>query len=403
MMTQKKLGTVQIAFRNLWHRPFRSVCLTFAAAIVSFTLFGGAILTASLRNGMDRMKARFGADLMVVPAEYAAAAEAVLLRGEPQAFYFNQGTVQNIAAINGVSRLSPQFYLTSLQDECCTYMVQIIGFDPGTDFVIQPWVAEVRSETIEDGQVIVGSEINITRGMLKLFNHEFPVAAKLRETATGFDSSVFMNMRTLQNLVNTAHNEGYKFLSDNEPDGSISSILIRLDGDASSGRIIREIKESTPGVEVIAGSNIFRGIIESLNGLTAYIRNFAVILWLLAVLVLGAVFSISINERKKEFALLRILGATRKMLISIVLCESSLAALAGAIAGVILAALIVFPFSTYIGDRLQLPFISPRGAAVAFSVLVSVFLSFIVGPLASIFGALRISKAETYYTMREGE
>jgi putative ABC transport system permease protein len=402
-MARKKLGTVQIALRNLWHKPFRSACLIIAAAIVSFTLFGGAILTASLRNGMERMAQRFGADLMVVPAENAKAAEAVLLRGEPQAFYFNRGVVQNIAAINGVSRLSPQFYLTSLQEECCAFLVQIIGFDPETDFVVQPWIAEVRSDTVEDGQVIVGSEISVTRGQIKLFNHDFPVAAKLRETATGFDTSVFMNMRTLQNLVDTAHVEGYNFLCDREPAGAISSVLIRLDDDSIPNRIIREIKESNPGVEVIASSNIFRGIIESLNSLTAYIRNFAAILWLLAVVVLGAAFSVSINERKKEFALLRILGATRKKLVSLVLCESSLAALAGAIAGVVLAALIVFPFSTYIGDRLQLPFISPRGAAVALSIIVSVFLAFIVGPLVSIFGALRISKAETYYTMREGE
>jgi putative ABC transport system permease protein len=387
----------------LRHKPFRSACLVAAAAIVSFTLFGGAILTASLRNGMDRIQARFGADLMVVPAENAKAAEALLLRGEPKAFYFNPGAVQNIAAISGVSQLSPQVYLTSLQDDCCAYLVQIIGFDPATDFVIQPWAAEIRSETVADGQVIVGSEISAGTGLLKLFNQEFPVAAKLRETATGLDASVFMSMNTIQNLVDTAHNAGYAFLYDGEPEGSISSIMIQLDGGASSGRIIREIKEANPGVEVIASSSIFRGIVESLNSLTAFIRNFSAILWLLAVAALGVLFSVMINERKKEFALLRILGATRKKLVSIVLCESSLAALAGALAGVLVAALIVFPFSVYIGDRLQLPFIVPRGSAVALSVLGSLFLAFIVGPLASILGAIRISRAETYYTMREGE
>jgi putative ABC transport system permease protein len=69
------------------------------------------------------------------------------------------------------------------------------------------------------------------------------------------------------------------------------------------------------------------------------------------------VFSGSIHERKKEFALLRILGATRKKLVAIVLGESSLAGLAGGAAGVILASLAVFPFSTLINERLELPYL----------------------------------------------
>jgi putative ABC transport system permease protein len=115
------------------------------------------------------------------------------------------------------------------------------------------------------------------------------------------------------------------------------------------------------------------------------------------------VFSGSINERKKEFAVIRVLGATRKKLAAIVLSESSLAGLAGGVIGIVLAALVVFPFSTYIGDRLQLPYIQPRGMAIVGSIAASLLLSFIVGPLASLYSAVKISRAETYYTLREGE
>ncbi|MFP3042781.1 FtsX-like permease family protein [Treponema primitia] len=403
-MGYKPLTTGRIAIRNLLHKPFRTACLVIAAAMVAFTLFSGAVLTASLRNGIDRMTQRFGADLMVVPSGYSENASALLLRGEPQVFYFNQALVQNIARLEGVKQISPQFFLTSLADACCSLPVQIIGFDPQTDFVVQPWIAEVLRDGIKDGEMVVGSEIIVKEtGTLKFFNHKYPVAAKLRKTASGLDTSIFVTMNTIRTLIDAAHKEGNSFLADSQPEGAISSILIRLDKDSNAAQISRTIRKENPGVELIASSKIFQGIKESLNSLTAYTKGFSVILWILAVVVLGAVFSGSINERKKEFAVIRVLGATRQKLAAIVLQEAALAGLTGGLIGTALAALVIFPFSTFIGLRLQLPYIQPRGLEVLWITGVSLVLSFIVGPVASIYSAVKISRAETYYTMREGE
>ena len=109
------------------------------------------------------------------------------------------------------------------------------------------------------------------------------------------------------------------------------------------------------------------------------------------------------HERKKEFATLRILGATRKKLVGIVLSESAIAGIAGGFAGIVLASLAVFPFSTYISERLELPYLDAPFFYIVLLVLASLLLSAIVGPLSSLYSALRISKAETYFTMREGE
>jgi putative ABC transport system permease protein len=123
----------------------------------------------------------------------------------------------------------------------------------------------------------------------------------------------------------------------------------------------------------------------------------------LALIVLAAVFSSSIHERKKEFAVLRILGATKKKLAAVVLSESAIAGIAGGSAGIILAATLIFPFSTLISERLQLPYLDAPLLNILLLLLGSLVLSAIVGPLASFYAALRISRAETYFTMREGE
>jgi len=139
------------------------------------------------------------------------------------------------------------------------------------------------------------------------------------------------------------------------------------------------------------------------SGFTKYIRVISVILWVLAVIVLAAVFSGLIHERKKEFALLRIIGAARLRLVGIVLSESSLAGIAGGIAGIILAGITVFPFANLISARLGLPYLDASFVNIVLLILFCLIISALSGTIASLYSALKISKAETYFTMREGE
>ncbi|MDR1932785.1 MAG: FtsX-like permease family protein [Spirochaetales bacterium] len=398
------LSTGRLSWENLRRKPFRSACLIIVVSILAFTLFGGSILVSSLQNGLTSMTKRFGADMMVVPAGNASKAEAVLLRGEPNFFYFDESLVTRIAQTEGITQVSAQCFLTSLSTECCDDLVQLIAFDPATDFVIQPWIAEVRSAAIADGQLVVGSRIEINSdGSIKLFNRNYPVAAQLSRTAAGFDTSIFMTRNTMDLLIDAAHKEGYAFIADREPKGSISAILARVDSKADAESIARSIKRNNQNVDVLVSQGILAGITGALQGLVVYINSFSIILWVVAVVILTAVFSGSVNERKKEFAVLRILGATRRKLALIVLSESALAGLAGSLAGIAAAGLVVFPFSTYIGLRLGLPYIQPGFGGVLGLILFSLVLSFAAGPLAAVYSAMRIGGAEAYFTMREGE
>jgi putative ABC transport system permease protein len=372
--------------------------------MLAFTLFGGSILVFSLQNGLKSMSKRFGADLMVVPAGYAAKAEGVLLRGEPSFFYFDRELVQQIAATEGVTQASPQCFLTSLSTECCDVPVQLIAFDPATDFVIQPWIAETRGGSIADGEVVAGYDIIVRANKtIKLFNHEYPVAARLSKTAAGFDTSIFMTRHTMDLLKDRAHQEGYAFISDNEPEDSISAVLVQLDQEANPQSVARAIKRNNQDLDVLISQGILAALAGALQNFIVYINSFSVILWIVALFILTAVFSGSVHERKKEFAILRILGASRKKLIRIVLAESALAGLAGSLSGIAAAGLVVFPFSTYISVKLGLPSVRPGPGGILTLALLSLVLSFAAGPLAAVYAAFKISRAETYFTMREGE
>jgi putative ABC transport system permease protein len=212
-----------------------------------------------------------------------------------------------------------------------------------------------------------------------------------------------MTMDTMRGLIDRAHAEKYNFLADKYGNDAISAVLVKAEPSKNTAALAYTIRRENEGVDVLVSQGIFSRIAEALGGLISYIRVFSAALWALALIVLAAVFSGSVHERKKEFAVLRILGATRGKLTGIVLGESAIAGLSGGAAGIALASLAVFPFSTLISERLQLPYIDAPPAGIILLALGSLLLSALVGPLASLYAALRISRAETYFTMREGE
>lgn len=403
-MKHKPLTNGKLSLFNLRGRPFRTSCLIIVVAVLSFTLFGGAVLTLSLENGLNSLQQRLGADLMVVPDGYEADLEGILLKGEPSYFYFNNAVVRQIEQISGVSQVTPQIFLTSLSESCCSSQVQLIGFEPETDFVIMPWIAKTYASAIEDGSVVAGSDIVLENDCtIKLFNRTYPVAAQLEKTATGLDSSVFMSIGTMKSLYASAMENGIRFIASEEPESAVSSVPVRIGKGYDAQTVAKNIRANISNVDVIVSKNMISGISDNLGTFVAYIRVFSVVLWILAAVVLAALFSVSMNERKKEFAVLRILGATRKKVVGMVLTESLFVSLLGGVVGAAAASAVVFPFSAYIGNSLQLPYLEPDVGSVLRVLVTSLLLSFAVGPLASIYSAAKISRAETYLTMREGE
>lgn len=406
-MKRKPLTTNRIAGNNLRSKPFRTACLTTVVTVLSFVLFGGSVLSESMKNGMDSLRQRLGADLAVVPLDYESEYEGILLSGNPGRFYLDQSIEQKVARIDGVSQVCSQFYLSTLAAQCCSIPIQIIGFDPDTDFVTGPWIAKACDKTIADGQLIAGSDINVPdSGTLKFFDQTYTVVAKLDKTSTGMDNSVFANRNTLQMLTEGAKKVGMNLNADVQRadiNNSVSAVLVKLSKDYDADTVVTNIRRQISGVSIVKSKSIFSGFSNKLDVFLGFITTIEVVLFAVSVLVLAAMFSIVMNARKKEFALLRSMGATRRKLIGIVLTESSFISVSGGLAGAGIAALFVFPFSTYIGGKLNLPYLIPNISTILELLAVSLILSFSVGPLAAVYSAVKVCRTDTYTAMREGE
>lgn len=403
-MSSRPLTTGRLSLENLKRKPLRTAGLIIIVALVAFVLFAGGILSVSMKNGLESMRARLGADLMVVPIGYDEGVEGILLKGEPAYFYFDKSVEQDLTTVKGVKNVSAQFFLTSMNQDCCDVPVQFIGFDPETDFSVQPWISEVYSGPVKDGELIIGSDITADENKkLKFFGEEYSVAARLEETGTGLDQAVYANMNTLIHLFNAAKARGLSFIENIDPDSSISSVLIRLEDGYDLDEVTHNIRVAFDGLQVIKTKSMVTGIADNLGGFVTFLYVFAALFLLVALIMLVIVFSVTANERKKEFATLRALGASGKKLSRLVLSEALLICGAGGAIGTALSAGIVLSFSTYIGDRLNLPYLQPDVPIILAIAAISLLVSLSLGPIGAAYTAARLNRREVYLTMREGE
>ena len=390
--------------RNIRKRPYRSFCLMLAAVIGSYALFVGLALKASLNNGIGRMQERMGADLMIVPESSEIKARNILLTGEPEFFYMDASVAKAVADIEGVECATSQFYFTSLSSDCCSTRVQLIAFDPDTDFVINPWIDERVTSDVAGGSVIIGSEVTpLSNGKVKFYGSEYTVAGKLGETATGLDHSVFMTRDTMHEILNDAKDKGYQFLNPEDDSSWVSTVLIRVTGDADITEVEKEIYKNAEGIKFIETDKLISDVTVKLGSVENIINVTLTVLLVFSFLTMILFFSVIFHERKKEFAVLRILGTSSSRICLFSLTEGITIGAAGGIAGLILGILTVFPFNHYIENSLDVPYLMPSVLAVILYGLAGVLVTTIFGSVSSFLSTLSLAHAETYYTMRAGE
>ena len=113
------------------------------------------------------------------------------------------------------------------------------------------------------------------------------------------------------------------------------------------------------------------------------------------------VFFFAFNEREREFATLRVLGATKKRVIGIVMTESFMMSAVGTAVGLLLGMLFMELFSVNIAKAIGLPYMAGSGSAL--TVVLAALAGCVTCPLATLPTAWRIGRKDIYTSLREGE
>ena len=396
----------RLPLENIKRKPLRTCALIVVAACLSAIFFGGSLLSMNLAQGLNSMRARMGADIMVIPNGTHTKAEALLTNGGSSTFYFTNDIENLVRRSPGVQKASAQTYISSLSAGCCAEKLQIIGFDPDSDFVIGPWIYSQHKKTLQKGEMIAGANVLVSyMHTVRLFGHQWPLVAQLAKTGTSIDNSVFVRRESVPQVVEYSTKVHHTAIPKEYAKKAISAVLVKVSKGYSAKQVAENIRKTTgiPSIGIVFPGGVTATTQANLGVFTRTLTFVIAVFWIVGLLVLIAVFATSVNERKKEFASLRILGATRKVLLGIVVRESATLGFVGGVIGVASASLILFPYSSLIAQQLQLPYLEVTALPVIALMLASVLLALVAVIVASALTTLRIATTETYLTLRAGE
>jgi putative ABC transport system permease protein len=394
---------VRLALRNIRGSGFRSIAVFLAVMGVAGFLLATTIIIAGARYSLDSGLERLGADILVVPEGAEVKIETALLMGKPVDIWMPRDNTRKVAGIPGVAAVSPQIYLASMFDSPCCAVSEmfIVVYDPETDFTITPWLEKNLGRSLAKGEVIGGNYIFVPEGSqyIKLYGYDTDLVGNLGPTGTGMDQTLFMTLDTALAMAESSRTTALMRL-DIDP-GLISTIMVKVAPEADPHRVALQILKDTDGMVPMESPSLFGLFRSQMNGLLWGFFAITVIVWALTMILTGIVFSMAANERRREMAVLRAVGATRNFIFRSVLTEAALLALGGAVTGIAVAASGLYIFKDMIAGSLKMPFLFPSLPSFIGLFSAGVALAIISVALSALVPALRLSRQELAIAMRE--
>jgi putative ABC transport system permease protein len=310
--------------------------------------------------------------------------------------------VDEVAAVDCVQQVSPQYFLATVKAGCCSMPVQIIGIDPKTDFTIQPWIDHSYGKELERGDVAVGCNITGQVGSkIMFYGRECTIVAKLDQTGTALDNAAFCNAETIRDLIDGSAEQGLAVLADQDPADIVSTIQVKVADDANVSDVVDNINLHVRNVRAVQSKAMTHDVAQSMAGVSQIIGALVVGIWLLAVAVLAVTFWVLGRTRTKEFGILRVLGATFRSIVRIVMCESLVTSACGAALGILIAGFATVGFSGAIEAALGLPFLLPDVTTFVLVALLTFVIALVVGMLASAVSVRRFAKIDEAHILRD--
>lgn len=384
---------------NLLRKPGRSLAAVLGVVLAAATVFAGGLVSSGVGHALNVGMGRLGADLMVVPEGAVAATHKALVVGEPVSFYMDGAVADQVRGVAGVKAASPQVYVETLASAaCCTGRLFLVGFDPTTDFTVQPWLARNLGRNLKADELLLGNHVLVLPGdKMKFYGSEYTVADRLEPSGMGLDETVFLPAEAVPAMAEASLTKAVQPLV--VKPGQISSVMVRVADPKQADRVAQAIRDSVPGVSVLTSGDVTRGVTRDLSGLMNWLLPVGGGALLISVLLFLVLFSAITGERSREIGLLRAIGATERQAVAALVGEAALLGVLGGLAGVGVGLSLYAIFQNRVLFSYVLPFLWPgilQETALAVGVILG---SGLLAALAAAWPALRIARMEPHYAI----
>ncbi len=374
--------------------------------LLSFVLFASFVIDQSLKKGVENLEKRIGSDFIIVPKGSKNDAERILLEGSRGVFYFDRKVCDDIRNTEGVKEASEQFFLKSMAADCCSSEVEIVFYNPDTDFLIEPWISSEYTREQDKDSVVTGYFVNREdNGKIMIFGREYTVAAQMAKTGTSLDSSIYFTFDSLDTVLNDAIEKG-SFITDEQSGGNlISSVYVNIDDDRSITQVLNSLTENVhDDYDVVYSRELSEKMASDLNNIYKIVHIASISAALLCTVILFFFNFTIVNSKKTEIALMRIIGVSKREIIGIFFVDDLFTGIIGSVSGSLVGALFTIPFGDYIGNLFEMPYLGPDFFKVVIIVLLITVLATGIKMIVSLYPVYVVSTLDSYTALRrEGE
>ena len=350
---------------------------------------------------------RLGADIMLIPPGEHTATQfnEALITGKPTTFYLPHTLAESVEKLEGVTKVTTQTYAQTLTNaRCCAGNFFLIGFDRTGDFTVQPWLKHRVEPWPQDSEdwIIVGDRILLRLGeQVTLYGTSFRVAGVLGPTGMGMDWSIYCPDSALRRLVRTSATQAQAPLD--IPDQQVSAIFIRAQAGTDHIDLAERLEQAHPNIQAVLSSSVGKLARNQLKVIALISLWVVGILWLIAGLLSGVVFSQAIRERQGEIGLFLAKGAHKGFILGMLAKESLIVSAVASVCGAGAALLLIGSFQQLLASSLGVSRVLPQAPVTATLVLGLCAFGTLSSLLCSLLPALGMLRMEPYEAIKRGK
>jgi len=398
---------LMLIWNNIARRRTQSV-LTVTITMLTVMVFVMVMgVFQTVNQGLALSRERLGADAVLIPKYAPATGDELLFTAMPENIYMPIEVVEQAKELEGVAAMTPQFYCQTLALGCCDpgEEARIIGYDSATDFVLKPYLDESCQNGINEEQLIVGHNFEddqLVGSRYMILSRIFNVVGMLEPTGSGMDSTIFMDIKTAQDMCLESEVLRLDWQT-KDPHDYISVIMIKFAEGTDPEAFVKQVEQS--GIEtkcILTGETI-----SSLQGQLEVTMKVLFALWLasllIAVLSLVGRFNALAKERKKEIGLLRAIGLKKGQVFGLIIGETCTMAVMGGLLGSALALVCMDPVIEMLKGAFKL---SPSVWTTSLALLcgaAGVALAAVLGFASAVSPALKSASMDPQSAITQGE
>lgn len=394
----------RLVLRNILGNLFRSGAIFLCAALVAGLSLSATLVVRDAETGLRRNLSRMGADLIVIPwGTMSEDFDSAHLVGMMTDRWMPRAYMARISAVQGVDMVSPQLYLSTLTDSpfCSLPEMYLVAYDPVTDFVLEPWLEHDPIGNLRLGEAVGGAAVFDPDGdqSIQVYDYPLKLIRTLERTGGDVDQVLFVSFETAQAILEEVQRQPQPAF-EIAPE-SISSAMVKVQLDSDPHEVAVRILEEVPSVVPIESTGFFQTQRSQMVGLLRIVLLLASLTWVLATLFMGLVFSLAANERQREIATLRALGATAPFVLRTLLLEGVVLAVSGGLTGIGLTVLTSELFQKQIAQIANIKIVLPSPLVLVGMAAAGLTLAVVSVTIAAWIPASRLSRQELATAMRE--